>query len=206
MRWMRLRARSTVAAGRSAAAGGEEHRDEAVGLHLVIGVRRECRDGALPPGCPLLAGQLADRHVERLGAILDHDGVRVGLEVVVPDRVGGRPALGGDQQVLAVVLHAHERRLAQLAALIAAAGDDDHGKPGVAERIGLLAARGLVSLHLIADPLGGAGDVLAFETHEQTICRPLWPGRASLMVPARYAIAGAAIIGTGRPEGARWPR
>ena len=53
-------------------------------------------------------------------AVLQLD-VRVGDEVVVPDRVLRRPAERGDDGVAAVVLDAHQRRLAQLAGLVAAA-------------------------------------------------------------------------------------
>jgi hypothetical protein len=89
----------------------------------------------------------------------------VGGQVVVPDRVLWRPAHGGDEGVLAVVLDAHQGRLAQLAGLVAAGGEDDHRRPRVPQRVGLAAAGALVGLHLVADPLCRAWFVLAFEGH-----------------------------------------
>ena len=57
-----------------------------VGLRLVVGVVGEGGDGALPPLRLLVAGDLAGDHVLRDRAVLQLD-VRVGDEVVVPDRV-----------------------------------------------------------------------------------------------------------------------
>src|SRR3954466_2439293 len=104
------------APGSSASALQQEDGDLAVGLLLVLGVRRGLRDAPLPPLLALLALGQAGAVLVRLGAVLEIDD-RVGQEVVVPGRVGRGAALGGDGGVHAVVLHAHDRVLAQLARL-----------------------------------------------------------------------------------------
>ena len=92
----------------------QEQRDLAVGPLLVVRVRRELGDAALPPLRPLGAlGDPGDVRV-RLGAVLEVD-LGVGEEVVVPGRVLRSAALGGDGGVDAVLLHAHHRVLAELA-------------------------------------------------------------------------------------------
>src|SRR3712207_8328539 len=53
--------------------------------------------------------------------------------VVHPGRVGRRTALRADHRVHALVLHAHERLLADLAARGAAGGEDRHRQPGRSE-------------------------------------------------------------------------
>ena len=63
-----------------------------------------------------------------------------------------RAAVRRHERVLAVVLDAHQRRLAQLAALIATGGDQDDRQPGVTQCVGLLAAGALVGLDLLAHP------------------------------------------------------
>src|SRR4051812_26022018 len=104
--------RCCVATRRASAPTGDEDRDPAVGLLLVLGVRRERLHRAGPPLLALRALlELADARVERLAAVLDRHRLRVGLEVPVPDGVLRPPALGGDERVLAVVLDAHERGL-----------------------------------------------------------------------------------------------
>src|SRR6476469_10987517 len=93
-----------------------EHGDLAVGLRLVLGVGGEGRDGALPPLRPLVAVHLAGDVVLRHGPVLQRElGVR--LDVVVPGGVLRGAALGGDDGVPALVLHPHDRGVAEQAAL-----------------------------------------------------------------------------------------
>ena len=101
-----------------------EDRDHPLGLRLVVGVVRPGGDGALPPLGPLVAGDLAGDHVLVDRPVTQFD-VRVGDEVVVPDRVLRRPAERRDDGVATIVLDAHQRRLAQLAGLGAAARQQD---------------------------------------------------------------------------------
>lgn len=157
--------RARAEAGSAAGCGlHDEHRDLPVGLLLVVRVRRKRGDGAFPPLGLLRTGDLTGRHVLLQGAVLElHQGV--GLEVVVPDRVLGRPALRGDQGVAAVVLDPHQRRLAELPALRAPGRQQDDGQSRVPQRRPLGAAGALVLLHLLAHPLRRAGFVLAFERH-----------------------------------------
>src|ERR1700733_13124405 len=86
------------------------------GLLLVLGVVRPGRDGPLEPGRVLLAVDLPGLVVLLGRAVLKFH-VRVRGQVVVPDRVLGRTAQRRDHGVLAVVLDAHQRRLAQLPGL-----------------------------------------------------------------------------------------
>src|SRR5690606_18834835 len=103
-----------------------------------------------PPLGLLVAGDLAGPHVVDARAVLDA-GVRVGQQVVVPDRVLGRPAHRRHHGVGTVVLDPHERRLAQLARPAALAGEDDAGL--AFERPALGATAGLVLAHLFGDGL-----------------------------------------------------
>src|SRR5687767_2290766 len=153
------------AVGLTAGSGpaGDEDGDLALGLLLVVGVGREDSDAPLPPGGALVAGDLADPDGEGLGAVLDHDLVGIGPEVVDPYRVLGRSAVGADQRVLAVVLDPHEGDLADVAALVAPHRDDDHRNAGIPQRVGFPAAGALIGLDLIADPAGGAGHVFALQ-------------------------------------------
>src|SRR4051812_2452537 len=120
---------SSRCCGRSengAGAGGasprcrDEHGNLALRSLLVLGVRRIGLDRALPPLSPLGSRDLADADVEGLRAVLDRHRLWIGLEVVIPDGVLRQTALRRDERVLAGVLDAHERRLAQLAGLVAA--------------------------------------------------------------------------------------
>ncbi|CAK7286524.1 hypothetical protein SGPA1_40784 [Streptomyces misionensis JCM 4497] len=76
-----------------------------------------------------------------------------------------RAALRGDHRVRALVLHPHQRRLADLPALRAPGGQHDHRQPGVAQRGPLRPARTLVQLDLLAHPLLRARLVLTLERH-----------------------------------------
>ena len=76
-----------------------------------------------------------------------------------PLGVGGSAAAGADEDVVIAILDAHEGGLADGAGAVAAVGDDDDGETGVAEGGALGAAAALVKLHLVANPLGGGGDV-----------------------------------------------
>src|SRR3954466_3946408 len=93
----------------------DEHGNLALGAFLVLGVRREGRDRAFPPLGPLVSRDLADARVEGPRAVLNRSRPASGLEVGVPDGVPWQTALRRDERVLAGVLDAHERRLAQLA-------------------------------------------------------------------------------------------
>src|ERR1035437_3230818 len=129
----------------------------------------------------------------------------MGHRVVVPLRVLRGPALGGDDRVLAPVLHPHHGELADLAAPVPAHGDDDHRQAGGVLDVATLAAGGLVLGDLIADPRGGAGLVLTFDCHETSVgCRPPcvgghWGSRAVTGSRGR-ASCGGLLSG-----GGHWP-
>ena len=95
--------------------------------------------------------------------------MRVRDEVVVPGRVLRGAALGRDQRVGALVLDAHQRVLAELAAL--RARRRSRRRRDAAHRRALGAAGGLVGLDLVAHPLLGAGLVLATECHAPLTAR-----------------------------------
>ncbi len=145
-------------------AGGQEDRNPAIRLLLVLRVGRVGGDPALPPVGPLVALDLADGHREGLGAVLNGDLVGVGHQVVEPLRLLGCAALRGHQGVDAVVLDLHHRVLAELAALGAPARHDDDRHAGVEQRVGPGASGRLVFRHLVADPFGRAGLVVTLES------------------------------------------
>src|SRR5664280_2615258 len=103
-----------------------EHRDLPVRPRLVLRVVGPRLDRALPPHGLLVARDLARRVVAFDRAILQLD-VRVLLEVEVPDGILLGAAERRDHRVDALVLDAHERRLAELAGLRANRGQYDHG-------------------------------------------------------------------------------
>src|SRR4051794_22644701 len=146
-----------------------EDRDASFGPLLVLRVWRISRHGALPPGLALLTIDLAYRGVEGLGTVLDHHRVRIGAQVVDPHRVLRRTAHRPDQRVLAVVLDPHQCQLAQLPALGADRGDDHDRHAGVEQRVGVAAARLLVRLDLVTDPLRGARFVFSTQGHGPTL-------------------------------------
>jgi glyoxylase-like metal-dependent hydrolase (beta-lactamase superfamily II) len=141
-----------------------EDRDETVGLLLVFGVGRVGGDRALPPGGAFVAADLAGGRFPLLRAVLELD-VRVGEEVVVPQRVLRGTALGRDGEVGTLVLDAHQRGLADLAGLGATVRDDDDRHPGVPQRRALGAATALVFFDLSPDPLGRAWFVCTVNSH-----------------------------------------
>jgi hypothetical protein len=86
-------------------ARGDEHRYDTVGLGLVISVGGERRDAPLEPLVTFLAEHFTHVIRVRFGPVLDRH-VRVGDEVVDPDRVRRTAAIRPDQRVFAVVLDA----------------------------------------------------------------------------------------------------
>ena len=132
----------------------DEHRDLPIGLLLVLGVVRIGLDRPLPPLGFLRPGQQA-RHPVALGRSVLQLDVRVGHQVVVPDGVGGGTSLGGDHRVVAVVLHPHQRALADLPRLGAADGQDDDGHSPQGGPLGPTGT--FVLLGLAADPPAGLG-------------------------------------------------
>src|SRR5258707_15274523 len=88
-----------------------EDGDLARRLGLVRGIGRPGLDGARPPGGLLVAGHLPGEVVADRRPILEFD-VRVGLEVVVPDRMSWGATERGNDGVDAVMLHSHQGRLA----------------------------------------------------------------------------------------------
>ena len=152
----------------SADRGEHEHRDLPVGLLLVLGVVGPGRDRALPPRGLLVAEDLARLVVLGDRAVLQLD-ARVRLDVVVPDRMLRRAAQRCDHRVLAVVLHPHQRGLADLAALGADGGQQDDG---LALQLGALGAAGLhVLLGVVAGPVGRAGFVFSGKWHDTSLGR-----------------------------------
>src|SRR5215510_12469331 len=82
---------------------GDEDRDAACGLRLILLVRRIGRDGQLPePRALLVVGDLAHAHRLHDGEVAQLD-VRVRAQVVDPDRVARRAADGADEDVVAAV-------------------------------------------------------------------------------------------------------
>src|SRR5665647_2592692 len=143
---------------------GREHEDRDLprGPCLVARVVLPDGAGALPPQVALGAGDLARGVVALDRAVLQLH-LRVGDHVVVPDRVLRRPAHGGDDGVLAVVLDAHQGRLAKPAGLGADRGE--HDDRHAVQRVGLGAPGGLESVDLVACAVGRAGCVLTGEGH-----------------------------------------
>src|SRR4051794_18330054 len=137
----------------------EEHRNQPLGPALVVRVVGERRDRALPPLGTLVTVELARDHLLLLRAVLHLD-ARIGAQVGDPVRMRRGAALRPDREIAAVVLDAHQWRLAQLAAADTPVRDDDDRAPGVAQRRRLGATGGLVSLDLFADPVDGARLVL----------------------------------------------
>src|SRR5439155_7286342 len=194
------KARACAAGDRSGATTGDEDGNGALGPLLVLRVRRVCRDRALPPLVAFGSADLAQRRVERLRPVLDHDRIRMRSEVVVPDRVLRRAAHRRHERVLAVVFHPHERGLAQLARLVAPSRDDDHRQTRVEQRVGLTALRLLVGLDLLAHPVPWTRLVLIFPRHGRTLAtRARGPetGIPQLRTAAGAAAAGAGVATTG---------
>src|SRR6266550_5109114 len=88
---------------RSVPAGQHEHRNLPRGRGLVFADGRRLRDQLGPQLGAGAAVQLLRHYRERIGTHLDCD-TGVGLEVVVPVRVGGRSAVGGGDREAAVWL------------------------------------------------------------------------------------------------------
>src|SRR5580693_525310 len=146
--------------------GEHEDRNLPIGLLLVLGVVREGRHRALPPGGLLVAEYLARVVVVGSLAVLQLD-PRVLRDVVIPDRVLWRPAQRRDDRVLAVMLDPHQRRLAKLAGLGAHRGQQNDGHAlhirGVGStRLGIL-------LGLFAGPIPRARGVFTFKWHVTTL-------------------------------------
>ena len=96
-------------------------------LCLVIGIRRERRDGELPQPIPFgLVIHLAHLHRAHRCLVAEID-MRIGAQIVYPDRVLRRSTLRPDEDVAVTVLDPHKRRLADGAGLIARMRYDDHG-------------------------------------------------------------------------------
>src|SRR5207302_5201158 len=89
---------------RSALRGEPEDGDLAVGLLRVIPVARRRGDHLRVRPLSRLALQALDRHLEPAVADLDPDLIGVLREVDEPGGVGGRSALGGDDQPAAVAV------------------------------------------------------------------------------------------------------
>src|SRR3954470_4922622 len=89
--------RGALSAGRR-----DEDGDLALGAFLVLGVRRVGRHRPFPPLGALVSRELADADVEWLRAVLDRNGLGIGLEVVVPDGMSRQTALRRDERILAV--------------------------------------------------------------------------------------------------------
>jgi hypothetical protein len=147
---------------------GREHenRHDPGGLRLVLGVVRPGRDGPLQPDRVLIAVYFPGLIVLLDRAVLQFH-VRVGGHVVVPDGVLGRTAQRRDDGVLAVVLDAHHRRLAQFPRLGTHRRQHDHGLALVVGALG--AAGALVEVDLAAAEVERARLVLPGKRHVSTI-------------------------------------
>src|SRR5215212_8453184 len=154
-----------VPCGESGSAFGQQHRDRALGARLILRVWRICGDGALPPDLPLLALELACVGVEPVGTVLDHQGIGIRLEVVIPVRMLRSAALRGHHGIRAVVLHPHQGNLSDLAALPASGCEDHHRQPGATQRICLSPVRGFVALNLFSNPRQRTWLVVSIQRH-----------------------------------------
>src|SRR5215212_9747043 len=130
-----------------------------------LGVRRICGDGALPPDLPFLALELACVDVEPIGTVLDHQGIGIRLEVVIPVRMLRSAALRGHHGVRAVVLHPHQGNLPDLAALPAPGREDHHRQRRATQRICLAPVRGFVALNLFSNPRQRTWLVVSIQRH-----------------------------------------
>src|SRR5215472_6377137 len=79
-----------------------EDGDHAAGPGLVFGVGRVRGHGSAPPFVPLRPADFPGDHVKPLGAVLQFH-LRVGAQIVIPERVRGRAAHRRDGGVAAVV-------------------------------------------------------------------------------------------------------
>src|SRR5205807_1381233 len=86
--------------------------------------------------------------------------LRIGTQIVHPNRVVRRSALRPDEDVAIAVLDAHQRRLADCTGLVARVRDEDHGQARVAQGGALGAAAALVQLDLLAHPVAWARYIL----------------------------------------------
>ncbi len=68
----------------------EEDRDDPRRVLLVFGIGRVGSNCSRPPLAALVAFELADIGVEGIRTVLDCHFRRVGLQIVVPDRIGRR--------------------------------------------------------------------------------------------------------------------
>ena len=102
--------------------------------------RRVGRDGSLPPVAR--SSPLTSRPSRRTARARPGSRPRrVGLEVVVPDRVLGRAAHRATSAYSPSCSTRISGGLADLAGLVAPRRHDDHGQPGVAQRVGLAGRR-----------------------------------------------------------------
>ena len=135
-----------------------EDRDLPLGALLVVRVVREGGHGGGPERRALgVVGDLARAELHHLGAVAQRD-VRVGAQVVDPDRVLGRAALRPNQHVVVAGLHPHQGHLADGAGLAALHRHEHDGHPAQLGTLGAVAL--LDALDLLGDPAGGAGDVV----------------------------------------------
>src|SRR5438270_6828189 len=138
----------------SAPAVEDDDRDLAGGPALVVGKARHHLRLGCEEALVLLAGRDARRGDELLAQDLHRD-LRIGDQVVVPARILGRAALGGDDHVVVAGSREGEGVLATLAGLGAGGGQDQ-------DRSALEGARG--RLALIRAEAGDQGLVEGFIT------------------------------------------
>src|SRR6516225_5077834 len=174
----------TVPTGRPSGVDRREHedRDRPGRLLLVLGVVRPRRHGPLPPGRAFGVMHLT-RLVVLLGRPVLQFHVRVGGQVVVPDGVARRAAQRRHHGVLAVVLDAHQRRLADLPRPRAHRRQDDHWPPAQVRSLG--PAGPLVEINLVARPRSRAWLVFTGKWHasETQPGGPIVPGSLRLSDP-----------------------
>src|SRR5262249_37334477 len=129
------------------------------GARLVLRIRRKRRDGKGPEAIPLaFVLDLAHPHRTRDGLIAKLD-LRIGAQIVDPDRIPRRSALRRNKDVTVAVLDTHERRFANGTGLVTRMRDDDHGQAGVAQGGPFRPATAFIELDLLAHPVSGAWDV-----------------------------------------------
>src|SRR5689334_5036124 len=129
--------------------GAFEHhdRDLAVGLLLVLVVVLPLADHDLPELGLLVGSGVAGADLEALGFDLDLGG-RVGLQVEVPGRRLGGPALRRDDQEVVAAAAEDQRRRALLAALAPLGGEQQDLRP-LPPLVAFLAIGRAVPLHML---------------------------------------------------------
>ena len=182
---------------------GDEDRDHALGLRLVLGVVGIRGDGPLPPHRPLVAGHLAHVRVERLGTVLDDDRLGVGLA-----GCSTRPGASGAPPIEATSAYSPSCStrmsgvLRSLPLLLPRVVTMMIASPVSRSVLASRPAGALVRLDLVAHPLPRD----SARTRPQSPCAERYPcGRRATSSGASGGAGSRCPRGTPRPPTMRWP-